>query len=224
MSRPRIARTAADLAMTILLPLLMAYSLVGEAAHEWMGVAMVCCALFHNLLNRKWYCALFRGHYSPARVVNTLVNFLVLADILAMAVSGVLLSEHVFSFLNIAHGSAAARVVHLLGAYWGFLLLSFHLGLHIRAVQSRLFRRETNAKVKFLTRASVFLITCYGIFAFWKRHFPDYLLLRTQFVFWDYDEPLVFYLLDMAAVMVLFAALGYCLAGALSKRGRASAE
>ena len=31
-------RYAVDLGMTALLPLLMAYSLVGETAHEWLGV------------------------------------------------------------------------------------------------------------------------------------------------------------------------------------------
>ena len=30
-----------DLAMTVLLLLLMAYSLVGEVLHEWMGIAML---------------------------------------------------------------------------------------------------------------------------------------------------------------------------------------
>lgn len=33
-------KMAVDLAMTVLLFLLMAYLLVGEAAHEWLGLAM----------------------------------------------------------------------------------------------------------------------------------------------------------------------------------------
>lgn len=40
----QITRFATDAAMTIALLLLMAYSLVGEAAHEWIGMTML--ALF----------------------------------------------------------------------------------------------------------------------------------------------------------------------------------
>lgn len=54
--RPKqITRLATDAAMTIALLLLMAYSLVGEAAHEWIGMAML--ALF--LLDYAAVMALF---------------------------------------------------------------------------------------------------------------------------------------------------------------------
>ena len=40
MSAKRNIRMATDIAMTILLPVLMAYSLVGEEVHEWLGIVM----------------------------------------------------------------------------------------------------------------------------------------------------------------------------------------
>lgn len=43
-----------DLGMTVLLLLLMAYTLVGEAAHEWLGMAMLVLFLLHHALNFKW--------------------------------------------------------------------------------------------------------------------------------------------------------------------------
>ena len=49
-------------------------------------------------------------------------------------VSGILLSRTVFSFLGIRGGQAAARIVHMLCAYWGFVFLSLHLGLHWRVI------------------------------------------------------------------------------------------
>ena len=33
-------------------------------------------------------------------------------------------------FLRIEGGMMLARRLHILGAYWGFALMSFHLGLH----------------------------------------------------------------------------------------------
>ena len=40
-----------DLAMTVLLLLLMAYSLVGEVLHEWMGITMLVLFLLHHIWN-----------------------------------------------------------------------------------------------------------------------------------------------------------------------------
>ena len=54
MKPKQITRLATDAAMTIALLLLMAYSLVGEAAHEWIGMAMLALFILHHALNRKW--------------------------------------------------------------------------------------------------------------------------------------------------------------------------
>lgn len=212
MGKKRILQSIVDMAMAILLPLLMARSLIGEAAHEWMGVAMLCLFLLHHALNHRWYGALFHGRYHAARVLNTAVNFLLLADMFLMGISGIMLSAHVFSFLHLSKGASVARLIHLPCAFWGFLLMSFHIGLHWQTVWSRmlgLLHREAGKRFLLLMRVLVLLISAYGIYAFFKRHFPDYLFLKSQFLFVDNREPLAFYLLDMVAIMVLFATLGY---------------
>lgn len=213
MSGKRILQSAVDAAMAVLLPLLMAYSLIGEEIHEWLGTAMLLLFLLHHALNWRWYGSLFRGRYSPVRILNTAVDFLLLADMLAMGISGIVMSSHVFQFLNISNGASAARAVHLPGAFWGFLLMSFHIGLHWQTVLSRIRAVRPGwpgGKAGTVMRLSVILVSAYGIFAFFKRRFPDYLFLRSSFMFFNFDEPAVFYVLDMAAVMVAFAALGFC--------------
>ncbi len=42
-----------DLVMTILLLCQMAYMLIGETAHEWLGTAMFLLFIFHHIVNRK---------------------------------------------------------------------------------------------------------------------------------------------------------------------------
>lgn len=42
-----------------------------------------------------------------------------------------------------------------------------------------------------------------------KRQVINYMVLRIPFVFFDFDEPLVFFMLDYAAIIVLFAVMGY---------------
>lgn len=223
MSKKRILQSVVDLAMAVLLPLLMAYDLIGEEAHEWMGAAMVSLFLVHQVLNRRWYGALLHGRYHAARILNTVVNFLLLVDLVLMGASGIVMSAHVFSFLNLSKGASAARLIHLPCAFWGFLLMSFHIGLHWQAVLSRIravWPGKANGKVRIFLRILVFSTSAYGIYAFFKRRFPDYLFLKTQFIFFDYEEPLAFYLLDLAAVMVLFAVLGHACVTMLTKMER----
>ena len=100
--------------MVILLPLLMAYSLLGETAHEWLGIAMSAPFIFHHVLNWKWYGGLCKGRYSTVRTLGAVTGLLLLADMIALPVSGVMMSRHVFTFLNAGSGMALARTIHLL--------------------------------------------------------------------------------------------------------------
>ena len=47
--------------MTVLLLLLMAYSLIGETVHEVIGTAIFVLFIGHHILNRGWYKALPKG-------------------------------------------------------------------------------------------------------------------------------------------------------------------
>lgn len=62
-------KRALDCLMVLLLPLLMAYALVGGAAHEWLGTVMFLLFLGHHGLNWRWYPALLKGRWTVARVV-----------------------------------------------------------------------------------------------------------------------------------------------------------
>lgn len=66
-------------------------------------------------------------------------------------------------------------------------------------------------------RIAAVLLSAYGIFAFVRRDVSGYMLLRTEFVFYDFSEPFAFFFLDYLAVMVLFAILGYYAAKLLAK-------
>ncbi len=57
--------------MSVSMLLLMAYGLVGEAAHEWIGMGMFALFVAHHILNHRWIQAVPRGCYTPLRVVRT---------------------------------------------------------------------------------------------------------------------------------------------------------
>lgn len=190
--------------MVILLPLLMGYSLVGELYHEIIGISMAVLFTAHIVLNRKWFTALFRGRYGARRIVTTVVNLLLMLCVLTSMVSGIFLSKYVFRFLGIHALSSLMRTLHMLAAYWGLLLMSFHAGTH----SSKVFSELKNKPVRFTAFIMFAALSAYGVYAFIKRGFADFLFGKVMFVFFDYSEPFIFYYLDYLAVIILFMTLG----------------
>ena len=197
--------------MTVLLLLLMSYSMVGEAAHEWLGIGMFVLFILHHILNRKWSSSLFKGRYTSFRILQTALVALALASMLGSMVNGIIISRNVFSFLRITGGQSWARTLHMLSAYWGFVFISIHLGLHwsvMMGMAKRLWKKQSII-CSWGVRAAGFLIAGYGVYAFFKREIGSYMFLKNQFVFFDYGEPLILFLLDYLAVMGLFILIGH---------------
>lgn len=212
MKLKRVLRCAADVLMTLALLLLMGYQFWGETAHEWIGAGMFACFLLHHALNASWHRHLFKGRYTPARVLTLCVDALLLVAMLMLMYSGIVLSRRVFAFLPIESGLALARRLHILGSYWGFLLMSVHLGLHWNRVLSLSARRlplpPSKGRAAILRILSA-IIAGYGAFVFFKRDFPTYLFLRSEFVFLDYAEPVLRFYLDMLSLMGLCIVLAH---------------
>lgn len=202
-------RVFIDIAMTLLLPLLMAYSLIGETFHEIAGTAMLALFILHHIQNRRWFPGLFRSRYSRRRIFQTVLDSLLLVFMIIQPVSGILMSKHLYTFLQIPGAAARVREIHLCLAYWGYILISLHAGTHLSLMVERIQSRGKKVLLPFL--CTDILICAYGIYAFFRRQFPDYMFRRTAFVFFDYSSPLIVFILDYLAVMVLFETAGYLL-------------
>jgi len=48
-----------------------------------------------------------------------------------LMISGIIISEYTFSFLNINSGMAISRLIHLSASHLGFILVSIHMGMHL---------------------------------------------------------------------------------------------
>lgn len=216
-----IAKISVDLLMTAALMLVSGYQLWGEAVHEWVGTGLFVLFVIHHWLNRRWYPCLFRGRYTPVRIVQLIVDLLVFAVMLMQMYSGIVLSRYVFVFLPIEHGLALARQLHILGAYWGILLMSLHLGLHWDMILG-MARNRVNIKGTSKTRTAFcfcagLIIAGYGAFVFVNRDFPTYLFLRSEFVFLDYSEPAVSFYRDYLALAGLGIFIAYYISKLLRK-------
>ena len=129
--------------------------------------------------------------------------------------SGILISKHLYTFLPALPVSALARTVHMLLAYWGYVLLSVHAGTHLVAPLKKLAK---NSRAGFgALAAALGLVSAYGIFAFIKRGFPGYMTGRTAFAFFDLGEPRAAFFGDYLAIIVLFIMAGCLVIWLLSK-------
>lgn len=209
-----ITKRVIDFLMTAALLLLMSYSLIGEAAHEWTGMGMFLLFAVHLILNRKWIGSLRKGRWSFYRGVRTVIAALCFLTMAGLMASGIILSNYIFSGLRIRGWSALARQVHLLCSYWGFGLMSLHLGLHWGMVLTAARRYFQVQRLRWLG----WLTAAYGAYAFWKRGLPDYLFLRTHFVFFNYEEPVLFFFTDYLSIMGLFVFCGHCASCLLARR------
>lgn len=201
-----------DIAMTVVLLFLMSYELIGQRNHELLGITMLVLFLVHHWLNRRWTAAIGRGRYTPYRTGQTALVIAILICILTQAVSGVILSKSVFLWLHIRSGQDIARSAHMLGAYWGFALMGVHLGFHWNSMVGMM---KLNGK-KWLPVLG-HAIAAYGVLAFLRRGIGGYMLLLNPFVFFDFEEPLLFFLLDYMAAMGMFVWVGNYAAQKLKK-------
>ncbi len=210
-----------DLAMIILLPILMAEVLIGQQLHEWLGTGMLALFIAHHILNFGWWKSFFKGSYTPQRAFYTTIVLLLLLDMAALFASGVMMSGFVFSFLHISGGMILARQLHLFASYWGFILMSAHLGLHMEqffGLGRKMFHlSEKNAVRTWVLRSLAVLAAGYGIFAFFTQQIPGYLFLQTHFVMFDETKAAVVYFAETIAMMVLFAAVAHYLNKLLCK-------
>ncbi len=218
------ARIAVDIAMTAGLMFLMGYMVTGDLAHEIIGTLTIVLWGVHVILNRKWYSSLFTGKYSGLRIFNTAVNILLMITAIGLVISSVLLSSYVFYFLGIGVGMGFARVLHMVTSYWFFILTALHLGLHWAGVSRMLSGKSLRepSRLRFIfSHGATLVLSGYGVYAFFKQQIGIYLFMRTQFVFFDFEQPVLSFFFEYTCMMILFAWMAYWLSAFF--RGRKSA-
>lgn len=227
MKKKMICKIVIDLGMTVLLLLLMARQITGDSAHEWLGAGMFVLWIAHHILNRNWYSHLFKGRYTPARIMQMIINVAIFLSMLGLMVSGVILSRKVFAFLPVSGGVAFARSLHIVSAFWGFVLMALHLGLHWNMVPGMVKKAagaSPSGPVRFLLRMAAVITAGYGAYAFWKNQILSYLFLTAHFVYFDFEKPVWLFFAEYMAMMGLFVFLAHYGSRALQRQNRKRKE
>ena len=230
-------RISLDITMTILSIILMGgnYLFPADIVHEILGVGLFVLWAVHIILNRRWYGAIFRGKYNPYRVMQTVINCCILICTIFLMISGIILSNHIFTFLNIQGGLGFARISHLIASHWYYLFMSLHIGLHVGMITNKMCHpapinchpelvsgshaEEMPKQVRHdkLRRILLVLACLYGLYAFIARGVWKYLILRQQFFFFDLERGYILFAIDYISIIILFATLSHLLAKSLKK-------
>ena len=136
-----------DILMTLALPCLMAYELIGQETHEILGLCTVGLFILHHAMNGQWHRNLFRGQYTAYRTVLTVLDVLMIIVFIDQAVTGIMMAKHVFPDLPHVGRRSFARVLHLLGAYWGFTVCCLHAGMHMTGMIRKWISKTGMARV-----------------------------------------------------------------------------
>ena len=240
MTKNQRLRMTIDITMTILSIILMGgnYLFPADLVHEILGVGLFVLWTLHIILNRRWYGAIFKGNYNPYRVMQTIINCCILICTIFLMISGIILSNHIFTFLNIQGGLGFARITHLLASHWYYLFMSLHIGVHVGMISntmchshapqdchSRAPTRESSDKkiigsspiMTLVGKILLALVCLYGIYAFIARGVWKYLILRQQFFFFDLERGYILFAIDYISIIILFATLSHLLAKSLKK-------
>ncbi len=201
----RMIRRIIDTCMTALLLCLMAYQVTGEQAHEWIGMGMVVLVIVHQILNRKWYAAFFKGKYKGYRILTTVVNVLLLLSFVLTAFCGMSMSGYAVPFLYGMTKVSFARRMHLSMSHWAFVLMGLHLGLHVPAMTAKM---KMTGKIRMMISAAFCLIAGIGLFLFLKNGMPDYLFFRVPFAFLDYEKAGALVILENVLMLLFWAFAG----------------
>ena len=203
-----------DILLGIGLLLLMSYQVTGEAGHEWTGIVMTVLMILHQILNRKWYAALFKGKYTPLRTVQTLVNAALVICFVLTALCGINMSVHAVPFLSEFMRASLGRRLHLTLSHWCFVLMALHLGLHIPAMLKGI----KSSNVRRIGFDASILAAGAGLWLFLKNSYPDYLFYRVPFAFIDYDKAVPLVLLEALLIAFFWVFIGAQLPKLLNRR------
>lgn len=195
--------------MTLLLLVLMGFHLQGEIVHEWAGIIFTLLIILHLYLNRHRLWSLSPRIPLTMQIVNRVINAVTFVVILTAIISGMMLSRHILLDLPFHNPAIWVRKVHMTSVHWGMLILALHIGLHWKMLATffcRILNISDSSRLANVIMPGIFsIIALQGLYWLLHQDYLDYLLMKVDFSFFDYDESALLFYLRYLAIIVLFS-------------------
>lgn len=202
--------------MPIFIIIAMSYRITGNIFHEINGIFLVLLFMVHNIFNYKWYKSIGKLKKTPYNNITLAVNIAAAIFVIILIASGVMLSRTIFSFTDEGEGIFIKRI-HTFAAYWFFILVSIHIGMHGKRVYNLLPSSVRNNR---FTKIAPAAIVIYGIYVSFKRDIGARLIMYFSFDFWDESRLALWFFMENIAVMSLYAIIAFYMSNALKNRNK----
>jgi Domain of unknown function (DUF4405) len=206
LNRNMLIRLVIDLSMTVLMLIAMAYQITGNTIHELVGVLLFLLFIAHNILNRRWYKAIFKGKYNILRILSIVVNLLFLVSMAVVMISSVPISRDIFPFIS-TNNDMILLQIHVMTSYWGFILMAVHIGMSwgtiINAVRKMTGITSTSRNRTIALRVIAVLIVVYGVQASFERDMFYKLTVYNPFG-WKFDDSSMEFLINHLSIMGIY--------------------
>lgn len=198
----RKVRKIVDVLMVICFVALMLNQITGVFVHEVIGIITFILFIIHHVINRNFYKNMFKGKFNKLRITFLIIDVLLFIMMILMMISSILISQHLFEFLNITNHTLG-RMLHIITAYMIYMLSALHLGLHF----NQMIKLSKDKKII----VNVFLVLfalVFGVNGFIKKEFIPKLTLQNLFPLYS-DDSFVIILIDYLGIFIMFMMIGY---------------
>lgn len=134
----KLLKIITDILMFVDFIFLMSHEVVRNlSAHGVFGIALFALFILHHFLNGGFYRSALRGKYNSVRILLSATVWILFVLMILMAFSSVMMSGAIFTFSSI-NMTSWSRPLHTFSCSWGFLVMGFHLGLHLHSKLKKL--------------------------------------------------------------------------------------
>lgn len=166
MTKTKLTKIIIDILMYADFIYLMSHGTVRNLSlHAYMGITLFSLFIAHHLLNLWFYKIAFKGKFNAKRVLLNVTDWILFVLMILMAVSSVFASGAVFEWSPLRFNQLW-RTIHLMSTSWAYVIMSFHLGLHIKPM-------KIGQKIPVLILYVILILA--GCFAFWASQLYIYL-------------------------------------------------
>ena len=175
MTKTKLTKIIIDILMYADFIFLMSHGTVRNLSiHAYAGMALFTLFVVHHILNGWFYKTVTKGKYNAQRILLSTTAWVLMGLMILMAASSVFATGAVFEW-SCLRFNQFWRTIHLMSTSWGYMVMSFHLALHVHSPLKKLDGKVQSKIGKILSYIIYVLVTLAGCFAFYKTQLYFYL-------------------------------------------------
>ena len=175
MAKTKLTKIIIDILMYFDFVFLMSHGTVRNLGwHAYAGMALFALFVVHHILNGWFYKTLAKGKYNIQRVLLSSTSWVLMVLMILMSVSSVFATGAVFEWSSLRFNQFW-RTVHLMSTSWAYMVMSFHLALHVHSPLNKFDNKIKTKICKFLLYIIYFLVILAGCLTFIKTQIYYYL-------------------------------------------------